>query len=222
MKSGEKQAFKWVLAAMLGIVGLTVYLEIQHQGKHGVVSSAKTPESTTEPKATVTTVMTIPKGMIAEDLPDANTRGATVLTLYCAQCHDLPTPYMHTADEWPAILQRMSQHTQETRSGGGMMAHVMMPSKKDWETLKGYLNSHALTPIVATDFSDLDSPDGQSFMHACSQCHAAPSPASHNRKQWPRIVLRMKSNMMAAHVETPDADTLTRIIDYLQSHSSAG
>ena len=223
MKSGEKLVVKWVLGAMLAIVGLTTYLELQHRGNHPPVTTT-TNSDTHSPnqQSAKVPVAAIPKGMIPEDLPDANARGATVLTLYCTQCHDLPTPYMHTANEWPAILQRMSKHTQDIRRGSGMMTHIMMPPEKDWNILQAYLTEHALTPIVSADYADLGSVEGQSFLRLCSQCHAAPSPASHSRKQWPRIVLRMKSNMKAAHLETPDQTTLSRIIDYLQLHSSAG
>ena len=223
MKSGEKLVIKWVLGAMLAIVGLTAYLEIQHRGNHPAVSATTKADSLSQNKQSAQApVAAIPKGMIPEDLPDADARGATVLTLYCTQCHDLPTPYMHTATEWPAILQRMSKHTQDIRSGSGMMTHIMMPPEKDWNILQTYLTEHALTPLVATNYDDLGSAAGQSFLQLCSQCHAAPSPTSHSRKQWPRIVLRMKSNMKAAHLETPDQTTLSRIIDYLQLHSSAG
>lgn len=223
MKSGEKLVFKWVLAAILAIAALTTYLEIQHRGNHPPASATtKTDTHSPNQQADKAPVAAIPKGMIPEDLPDANARGATVLTLYCTQCHDLPTPYMHTANEWPAILQRMSRHTQDIRRGSGMMTHIMMPPEKDWKILQTYLSEHALTPIVVANYDDLDTAGGRSFLHMCSQCHEAPSPASHSRKQWPRIVLRMKSNMQAAHLDPPDQSTLTGIIDYLQLHSKAG
>ena len=41
------------------------------------------------------------------DLPEPNSQGAQLVTQYCAQCHNLPVPVMHSATDWPVIARRM-------------------------------------------------------------------------------------------------------------------
>src|SRR4249920_2517467 len=48
-----------------------------------------------------------PAGVQPGDLPDPNSRGAQVLTTYCAQCHALPAPVEHSATDWPGVTRRM-------------------------------------------------------------------------------------------------------------------
>ena len=140
-----------------------------------------------------------------------------MLTLYCVQCHDLPTPSMHTAQEWEYVVERMEKEMQKRR--GGILIRVMMPPEKDWEILRTYLTENAQKPIDKSQYSDLDTPAGQAFETTCSQCHAPPDPAQHSPNEWARVVLRMKSNIVAAGKQMPDDATVELITEYLQSHS---
>jgi cytochrome c5 len=49
----------------------------------------------------------VPPGVEPQDLPDPDGRGARLLVRYCGQCHNLPSPAMHSSSEWPAISERM-------------------------------------------------------------------------------------------------------------------
>jgi cytochrome c2 len=40
----------------------------------------------------------------------ANAPGAESFRVACAQCHALPDPQMHTAKEWPAVVERMQKN----------------------------------------------------------------------------------------------------------------
>jgi len=34
---------------------------------------------------------------------------------YCSQCHAPPSPRLHKADEWPAVVRRMEHHRMDAR-----------------------------------------------------------------------------------------------------------
>lgn len=220
MKSGERRALLAVLAGGIGILVLTVYLESQYQQREGKIDRVHAQKSQTitpgaSPKGLDARV--IPKGLDPQGLPDADSHGATLLTLYCVQCHDLPTPLMHTAEEWPAVIDRMQKHMASHHSG--MLAHVIMPSRKDWQSLRSYMVDNAQVPLDRDRYADLDSPQGRSFESVCSQCHAAPMPTQHTAHEWPRVVLRMKSHMKNAGKAVPDVRTTEQIVDFLQRHA---
>lgn len=216
MNQGEKRVF-WVIGvAFIAVIALTVYLEIQHQEAQQSKSPAGT-ETTASTSEQTGPVTVIPAGLSPYDLPDADSRGATMLTLYCAQCHELPSPAMHTRTEWDNVINRMKTHMQSTR--GGMLRRVLIPPERDWETLQAYLNNHAQVPMDKTITSDLDTPAGKAFKSTCSQCHAAPNPVNHTANEWPRVVLRMKSHIIRTGRNMPDEDTLLQIIEYLQHHA---
>jgi len=220
MKSGEKHALLAVLGGGIGILVLTVYLESQYQ-KRGEqidrIHAEKSKIAPPKPSPTGLDTRVIPKGLNPLDLPDANDHGATLLTLYCVQCHDLPTPLMHSAGEWPIIIDRMQEHM--TSYHGGMLAHVIMPSQKDWQELRGYMTDNAQMPLDRSRYTDLDSPEGQAFQTTCSPCHATPEPSQHTAHEWPRIVLRMKTYMRNTGKSVPDAEITQQVVGYLQKHS---
>ncbi len=217
MKSGEKRALWAVLAGGIGILALTVYLESNYQAREARIDRAHAVKAgAAEPSPAGLDARVIPKGLNPLDLPDADGRGATLLTLYCVQCHDLPTPLMHSAAEWPAIIDRMQRHMGSRSTG--MLAHVIMPAEKDWQQLRDYMSEFAQTPLDSRRYDDLDSPAGQTFQAICSQCHATPSPAQHTVREWPRVVLRMKAHMRNAGKQVPDAETTQQLVGYLQKH----
>lgn len=217
MKQGEKRAFMVILVAFIGVIIFTAYYEVLYQKRE---AEKQTAAATADEKAALKNnpgIWVIPKGLNPEALPDPKSRGATVLTLYCVQCHDLPTPSMHTAQEWEYVVERMEKEMQKRR--GGILIRVMMPPEKDWKILRTYLADNAQKPIDKNLYTDLDTPAGQAFATTCSQCHAAPDPTQHSPNEWARVVLRMKSNIVAAGKQMPDEATVELITEYLQSHS---
>jgi hypothetical protein len=48
-----------------------------------------------------------PAGVEPGDLPDPHAQGAQLEARYCAQCHALPAPTMHSATDWPLVARRM-------------------------------------------------------------------------------------------------------------------
>ena len=218
MKKGEKGAMFFAVALIIGVGVMTFYLESEVDlGKGSTLVQSVVPGGDTSQPVEKPGPGVIPVGINPDALPDAQGHGATLLTIYCVQCHDLPTPSMHTADEWHAVLERMDKHIQKRR--GGMLSRVAMPSRKDWDDLHAYLADNGQQPLDSSQYDDLDSEAGQAFTSTCSQCHAAPDPSQHLAREWPRIVLRMKYNMESAGKPVPDASTTELIVGYLQKYS---
>ena len=46
----------------------------------------------------------------AKKIPEVNSAGAESFRVACVQCHALPDPQMHTAREWPAVVERMRKN----------------------------------------------------------------------------------------------------------------
>lgn len=76
-----------------------------------------------------------PPGVQRADLPEPESRGADLLGRYCTACHGLPSPGLHTADEWPGVVERMQQNM---RSLG-----VPIPPGEEIASVLQYLKAHA-------------------------------------------------------------------------------
>ncbi len=157
----------------------------------------------------------LPPGIDSELLPDPGSPGARLLRQYCTQCHNLPGPGMHTAAEWPAVVDRMDRREQ-MMSGGMMDVHA--PTAAELEILVTYLEEHAQRPLAAS-YPDLDSPAGRAFRATCAQCHALPDPAQHTAEKWPGVVGRMQRNMSIMGKPVPDEMTIREIVGFLQHHA---
>jgi len=166
----------------------------------------------------------LPPGIDASELPDPQSDGARLLARYCSQCHDLPGPGMHTADEWPAVVERMNGRMR-MMSGRGMMGMmrggVESPDDSELRVIVRYLRAHAQQPMDKTRYKDLDTPAGRAFQSACSRCHALPDPQQHIADEWPGVVVRMKANMTAMGKSAPDEATTGEIVGFLQRHAKA-
>lgn len=87
----------------------------------------------------------LPPGINPENLPDPQSTGAQLLAQYCTQCHELPGPGMHTAEEWPSVVDRMNQRMW-MMSGQGMMRmmhDIKTPTDNELQALVAYLQRHA-------------------------------------------------------------------------------
>jgi len=101
---------------------------------------------------------TLPPGIDPKLLPEPESVGARLLSRYCTQCHRLPGPGMHTAGEWPGVIecmqQRMAMHNQ-------MMGGAEVRSTKALDVIRDYLRHYAMRPLSPTTTIDLDTPDGR-------------------------------------------------------------
>jgi len=164
---------------------------------------------------------TLPPGLPVELLPDAQSDGAKLLQRYCTQCHSLPGPGRHTAEEWPAVLQRMSERM-DHMSGGfmSMMGSIDAPSSAERRTLRDYLQGHAQQAIDTTQFPALNNTDaGRAFSATCSRCHALPDPRQHTAIEWIGVEGRMQRNMNIMGRSIPNEITLQEILEFLQERA---
>jgi len=145
----------------------------------------------------------LPPGVKPETLPNPDSSGAKLLVRYCAQCHNLPGPAMHTAGEWPAVETRMvSRMERMSRMRGmmdGMMGRGMMdvqaPTVEEENDLLTYLQRNSLRPARGEALGPPDTPGLSLFRQTCSRCHDLPDPRLHTGDEWSPVVERMRKNM---------------------------
>jgi uncharacterized membrane protein YfcA len=154
----------------------------------------------------------LPPAVEPRDLPEPTSAGARLTARYCVQCHNLPSPPMHTRERWKPIVERMVWRMRGNGNMGDvmkdMMAHVKAPSDAEMQTLTRYLERHAQQEIEPSHPA-LQTQAGRMFSIACSQCHALPDPQRHTAREWPRVVERMKRHMAWANTVTGAAELRT-------------
>jgi cytochrome c2 len=166
---------------------------------------------------------TLPPGLPAELLPEPQSSGAKLLQRYCAQCHPLPGPGRHTAEDWPAVLKRMVMNMQHM--SGGMMSMMMgteidVPTRAEQRTLRIYLQNHAQRSINTDQFPELNSTAaGRAFAATCARCHVLPDPRQKTAIEWIGVEGRMQRNMNIMGRSIPDEATLQQILIFLQERA---
>lgn len=163
--------------------------------------------------------MVLPEGIPADALPNADSRGATLVARYCSRCHGIPSPATHSAEDWIPTLRRMFARMERMSRMGGMMMRMRgpragTPDAAERHEIRAYLQANALE---AADPAALPPGAGaELFVQTCSRCHALPDPGQHTPGDWPAVVTRMRRNMEmmnVAPITAQEADTITR---YLQ------
>ena len=153
-----------------------------------------------------------PPGITSASLPEPGSPGATALTTYCAQCHELPSPAMHSATDWPSVVRRMWLRMDRLPPALGVRA----PDEGARAQLLSYLMANALRVGGA----NLPPGEGRyEFMMVCSRCHALPDPRVHSSKDWLAVFSRMERNMERMLVVPATPEETTRILTYLQKAS---
>lgn len=154
-----------------------------------------------------------PPGVTAADLPDPASSGARLVAQHCAQCHELPSPAMHSAIDWPGIARRMWLRMEWLPPKLG----VKVPSSAGRFAMLDYLTANALKVSGA---SLPPGPGRESFALICSRCHALPDPLVHSREDWPTVFARMERNMERMKVPPPTREQTSDILLYLQTVAS--
>jgi hypothetical protein len=160
----------------------------------------------------------VPPGARPEDLPDPNSQGARLLVYYCAQCHNLPSPSMHTAEEWPAVVDRMFGRMSRV-SGAGAMMSIEIPLPEEEREMIAYLKGHSLKSISPGTLPSPGSQGATLFRERCSQCHSLPDPKLHTATEWPAIVEKMRAYMRSMDKKVVTANEEKEISSYLESYS---
>lgn len=155
----------------------------------------------------------VPPGLDPALLPEPDSRGARLLRQYCTQCHELPGPGHHTAEEWPAVLERMAVLMDVSQRFRGLMGRIAAPDAEERKALEAYLVAHALQPMRGTPRG----PGAAEFAQSCAGCHALPDPRRHAPEQWTGIVNRMRGNADIMQRGAFDARAEQAILTYLAS-----
>lgn len=148
-----------------------------------------------------------------ESLPDPTHPGARVLVQYCTQCHALPSPSAHGAQDWPFVARQMWLFIDEMKGELGMQS----PSTAERAQLLAYLQAHALEVAASLP----EGPGKAMFEATCSRCHVLPDPRRHSAPDWPNVVMRMEHNMERFRVSGVSNQMAQAIIGYLQTASTA-
>lgn len=74
-------------------------------------------------------------------LPEAESRGAQLVTTICSQCHAAPSPALHTSIEWSKVTLRMREHMDDL--SGSAVPTLKVPSAAELDSIAGYLGKHA-------------------------------------------------------------------------------
>lgn len=160
---------------------------------------------------------TAPPGIDPATLPEPHSRGARLLQQYCVQCHQLTGPGRHTAEEWPAVLERMNMLMDVSRRFRGLMGSIRMPDSDELRALGDYLAAHALQPLRGTPRG----PGAQAFASACAGCHTLPDPRSHLASEWPAIVTQMRDKAgVMGRADLFDAPADGEVLAYLQRNAA--
>ena len=160
----------------------------------------------------------LPPGIDPALLPQPHSAGARLLERYCTQCHRLPGPGMHTAPEWPNVIDRMDQRMRMMQHMS-MMGPVAVPNRVELDTITVYMQKFAQVPIDPAKYPDLNTAAGEPFRATCARCHALPDPVQHTAGEWPAVVARMQHNMTVMGRAVPDQTALSEIIAFLQQHA---
>lgn len=155
-------------------------------------------------------------------LPAAGSKGARLMATYCTQCHNLPSPAMHSRDDWPTILDRMYRRLDMMERWSSRWMSVKAPSGEEKQQLAAYVVDHAIRPYDPAASSQSDSPDSTRFRNTCGQCHALPDPSQHTASEWPDVVARMKTNAKNMNKPIPDARGMDQITRFLQAYARKG
>ncbi len=158
-------------------------------------------------------MLAVPKpGVNPDSLPDRNAAGAKVRVQYCTQCHALPSPAAHGAQDWPFVARQMWLFIDQMQGELG----IQSPSTAERAQLLTYLQANALE--VA---SSLPAGAGkETFQATCSRCHVLPDPRRHSPVDWPNVVMRMERNMERFKVSGVSHGMAEQIIGYLQMASA--
>ena len=158
----------------------------------------------------------MPPGLPTEHIPDIGSQPAQLMQTYCTQCHELPGPGRHTAEEWPLVLQRMLTLMDVANRFGGLMGNIKKPNHEESELLQQYLTRYALKPLE----QKTGGLGATAFENHCSACHALPDPQQYNNDNLPVLLKRMQRNMMVMKYAPPSFEVMLQIQQYLQSTPS--
>ena len=158
----------------------------------------------------------MPQGVPSTMLPNFDSEGARALIKNCTQCHGLPAPGLHTSQEWPVVVKRMTMHMRWSKK----WMQINIPDEEELSNVLGYLQENAQKHIDSNAYPDLNSESGKDFSQICVQCHVLPDPKQHIAEEWPTVVDRMLGYMTVQNKQVPNEQQTEKIIEYLKKNAN--
>lgn len=163
----------------------------------------------------------LPRGIEAAQLPDRDSDGAQLVVEYCGQCHGIPNPALHGAEDWPSVAERMFKRMAMMARGMGMgRMDVAAPSARERRAIVAYLRAHALTSVAPEEIPAPSSSGARGFEGVCARCHPLPDPTIHTPGEWPAVVARMRAHIRAMEEPRITDQQSREIVAYLQEVSA--
>ena len=161
----------------------------------------------------------IPGGLTANTLPDSKSKGAGLFASYCSQCHNLPSPRMHSTSDWPMRFEKMMDHF---KLMAGTAPDIKMPTENEKQEIVSYLQKNGFVGL-AEYASLLTEPEGFNVAWFCSACHAVPDPIQFpakgatqlSAKEWYLVVDRMNTYRKKQGREVISGSDKKLIVDFL-------
>jgi len=91
----------------------------------------------------------MPRASGPAEMPDADSAGAKLVSRYCTQCHDLPSPKLHSASGWPTTVARMNERMQWLSQNDNSTT-IVAPSADELSGLIDYLAANGLDTEAAS------------------------------------------------------------------------
>jgi Dihaem cytochrome c len=66
--------------------------------------------------------------------PELNSPAGRLFARTCSQCHALPDPRQHPAEQWPSVVARMQQHMEER--------NIALPGRQALDEIDTFLEQH--------------------------------------------------------------------------------
>ena len=167
----KTKVFVW-LGFVLAAIGLAGLFAATAQQRTNAQAAAADGQNSMQQMMRTMMSGVVPPGVKPGELPAPGSEGAKLMARYCVQCHNLPSPMMHSAAEWPGVAERMFQRMSmcSGMSGMGMMGNmggmgmkgmtggasgngimgmmnIKAPSAKEQEIIVAYLKAHSLKSI---------------------------------------------------------------------------
>ena len=204
-------AFSWALAS-----GSHVQVP-----KHGEEIECGPPPNQAELRGLLAELMRawVPPRREAVALPNADSRGAKLLSAYCAQCHGLPDPGSYSTDEWPRVLERMDLRIKTLGSRRCHVLQLSVPTNQEKSEILAYLRQNAFESLHAGPKVPLTGEGAAAYLSFCSQCHDPPHPRQHLPSEWPKVVDRMQDYAYFIGRRTITDKENAAIVEFLKSQA---
>jgi len=169
-----------------------------------------------------------PRELSRRELPESDAMGAGLLTVYCVQCHWLPTPEMHSSAEWEILMRRMllraelladrarGEHIPERFTSGAQFNVVPTATHRD--SMLTYLKRNALPVTEPRRLPG--TPTADLYVDQCAVCHQTPAPTAHTASEWEPVLERMQENMRLMHVDTLSGEEMARIRSFVEENAA--